>query len=166
MAPSIPSTSTTSRSPDHTSTTTKSSSSFSPTASSAATTRHRQITNLQLPPRPSPILVSTHEEMNPQRRSSMEDCTIYAPPGTWDAPDPTMAYLGLYDGHGGMYDVTKDSRTCSLSINKSLTFGCLLFLSPFSPFVPQLLLTIPHVRKAATWSSIWSMDFCFTLLTN
>ena len=135
MAPSIPSTSTTSRSPDHTPTTTKSASSFSPTASSSATTRHRKITNLQLPPRPSPILVSTHEEMNPQRRSSMEDCTIYAPPGTWDAPDPTMAYLGLYDGHGGTMVTkdSKDSRTRSLSFKKSLTFECLLFLSLFFP---------------------------------
>jgi len=52
-------------------------------------------------PRPSPVLVSSHEEMNPQRRSSMEDCTVYAAPGTWDAPDLDMAFLGLYDGHGG-----------------------------------------------------------------
>ena len=22
-------------------------------------------------------------------------------PGTWGAPDPGMAYLGVYDGHGG-----------------------------------------------------------------
>lgn len=51
--------------------------------------------------RASPILVSSHEEMNPSRRSSMEDCSVYAAPGTWDAPDEDMAYLGIYDGHGG-----------------------------------------------------------------
>jgi serine/threonine protein phosphatase PrpC len=50
----------------------------------------------------SPIMVSSHEEMNPSRRSAMEDCSVYAPPGTWDAPDEDMAYLGVYDGHGGM----------------------------------------------------------------
>jgi len=31
----------------------------------------------------------------------MEDCAIYRHPGTWGAPDQDMAYLGLYDGHGG-----------------------------------------------------------------
>ena len=49
----------------------------------------------------SPVVVSSHEEMNPSRRSSMEDCSVYSPPGTWGAPDQDMAYLGVYDGHGG-----------------------------------------------------------------
>ncbi|KAL3919859.1 MAG: hypothetical protein SGILL_003540 [Bacillariaceae sp.] len=39
--------------------------------------------------------------MNPQRRSSYEDCAVYAPAGTWDAPDPNMAFLCICDGHGG-----------------------------------------------------------------
>eukprot|EP00934_Nitzschia_sp_Nitz4_P004749 Nitzschia sp. Nitz4//scaffold328_size19456//7898//9144//NITZ4_008720-RA/size19456-processed-gene-0.21-mRNA-1//-1//CDS//3329547971//4739//frame0 len=51
--------------------------------------------------RNSPILVAHCEEMNPSKRSSMEDCSVYSPPGTWEAPDPEMAYLGIYDGHGG-----------------------------------------------------------------
>jgi len=54
------------------------------------------------------VLVSTHEEMNPSRRASMEDCTVYSAPGTWGAPDEDMAYLGIYDGHGG--ELTPDLR--------------------------------------------------------
>lgn len=50
----------------------------------------------------SPIsLVSTCEEMNPSRRSSFEDCSIYAPAGTWKVPDENMAFLAVVDGHGG-----------------------------------------------------------------
>jgi hypothetical protein len=51
----------------------------------------------------SPVLVSIHEEMNPAKRSTMEDCCVYSAPGTWDAPDNDMAYLGVYDGHGGTF---------------------------------------------------------------
>ncbi|VEU43784.1 unnamed protein product, partial [Pseudo-nitzschia multistriata] len=51
---------------------------------------------------PPPIcLVSTCEEMNPSRRSSFEDCSIYAPSGTWGCPDANMAMLAVADGHGG-----------------------------------------------------------------
>jgi len=39
--------------------------------------------------------------MNPSRRSSFEDCSIYAPSGTWNAPDENMAFLAVADGHGG-----------------------------------------------------------------
>eukprot|EP00536_Pseudo-nitzschia_multiseries_P004759 jgi/Psemu1/188908/e_gw1.82.83.1 len=46
-------------------------------------------------------LVSTCEEMNPSRRSSFEDCSIYAPSGTWNCPDENMAMLAVADGHGG-----------------------------------------------------------------
>mmetsp|Transcript_92538 Transcript_92538/g.188396 ORF Transcript_92538/g.188396 Transcript_92538/m.188396 type:complete len:386 (-) Transcript_92538:2127-3284(-) len=46
-------------------------------------------------------LVSTCEEMNPSRRSSFEDCSIYAPSGTWNSPDENMAFLAIADGHGG-----------------------------------------------------------------
>ena len=47
------------------------------------------------------MTVSTYEEMNPRRRSTMEDCHVVCAPGTWRAPDPGLAYLGIYDGHGG-----------------------------------------------------------------
>jgi serine/threonine protein phosphatase PrpC len=46
-------------------------------------------------------LVSTCEEMNPSKRSSFEDCSIYAPAGSWNAPDANMAFLSVVDGHGG-----------------------------------------------------------------
>lgn len=46
-------------------------------------------------------LVSTCEEMNPSRRSSFEDCSMYAPSGTWNCPDENMAFLAVADGHGG-----------------------------------------------------------------
>jgi serine/threonine protein phosphatase PrpC len=47
------------------------------------------------------FLVSTCEEMNPSKRSSFEDCSIYAPAGSWNAPDSNMAFLSVVDGHGG-----------------------------------------------------------------
>ncbi len=50
---------------------------------------------------PPVSLVSTCEEMNPSKRSSFEDCSIYAPSGTWNAPDENMAFLAIADGHGG-----------------------------------------------------------------
>mmetsp|Transcript_19826 Transcript_19826/g.48714 ORF Transcript_19826/g.48714 Transcript_19826/m.48714 type:complete len:300 (+) Transcript_19826:192-1091(+) len=48
----------------------------------------------------SPRLVSICEEMNPSKRSTMEDCCVYAKEGTWDGPSD-VAFLGVYDGHGG-----------------------------------------------------------------
>jgi hypothetical protein len=45
--------------------------------------------------------ISTFEEMNPARRCSHEDCSIYEPAGTWGSPDPDMALLAVCDGHGG-----------------------------------------------------------------
>ena len=47
------------------------------------------------------MTVSTYEEMNCKRRSTMEDCHVVCAPGTWRAPDPGLAFLGIYDGHGG-----------------------------------------------------------------
>ena len=52
-------------------------------------------------PLPPISLVSTCEEMNPSKRSSFEDCSMYAPSGTWNAPDENMAFLAIADGHGG-----------------------------------------------------------------
>jgi serine/threonine protein phosphatase PrpC len=48
-----------------------------------------------------PMIVSTFEEMNPNRRDTMEDCHVVHAPATWRAVDPTLAYFGVYDGHGG-----------------------------------------------------------------
>ncbi len=42
--------------------------------------------------------VCVAEEMNPSRRCNMEDCSVVHLPGTWNAADPDMAYLGVYDG--------------------------------------------------------------------
>ncbi|KAG7363997.1 protein phosphatase 2C [Nitzschia inconspicua] len=50
---------------------------------------------------PPIILVSTCEEMNPSRRCTFEDCAVYAPAGSWNVPDPNMAFLAICDGHGG-----------------------------------------------------------------
>jgi serine/threonine protein phosphatase PrpC len=47
------------------------------------------------------LTVSTAEAMNPTRRNTMEDRYVIHAPGTWNAPDPDMAYLAVYDGHGG-----------------------------------------------------------------
>lgn len=54
-----------------------------------------------LPSLPPIVLVSTCEEMNPTRRSTFEDCAVYAPAGTWNVPDPNMAFCCVCDGHGG-----------------------------------------------------------------
>mmetsp|Transcript_15472 Transcript_15472/g.38528 ORF Transcript_15472/g.38528 Transcript_15472/m.38528 type:complete len:390 (-) Transcript_15472:1468-2637(-) len=45
--------------------------------------------------------VSTFEEMNPSRRCSHEDCSLFYDAGTWGSPDPDMALLAVCDGHGG-----------------------------------------------------------------
>ena len=127
------------------------------TTTTTATTRHRKTANLRLP-RPSPILVSTHEEMNPQRRSSMEDCTVYAAAGTWDAPDPTMAYLGLYDGHGGTMS--------HILLEPAPTLSSRLLPYIYPVFFIRSIATKTNVRQAETWSNISSMDFCFILPTN
>jgi len=60
------------------------------------------------------LIVSCSEEMNPSRRCSMEDCTVYAPAGTWGAPDETISYLGVYDGHGGEYRFVPLAKTTLL----------------------------------------------------
>ena len=45
------------------------------------------------------MIVSRHEEMNPKRRSTMEDSSVTYLPGQWGSTD--LALLGVYDGHGG-----------------------------------------------------------------
>jgi serine/threonine protein phosphatase PrpC len=42
---------------------------------------------------------SISSEMNPVRRSTMEDVHVVLPAGSWDNGD--MTYLAIYDGHGG-----------------------------------------------------------------
>lgn len=49
----------------------------------------------------STMIVSTAEEMNPSRRSTMEDCFVFHPPQSWGCPDPNTSFIGVYDGHGG-----------------------------------------------------------------
>ena len=43
-------------------------------------------------------LSCAHEEMNPSRRSTMEDCHRVIPSL---GGDPRISYFGVYDGHGG-----------------------------------------------------------------
>ena len=43
-------------------------------------------------------LSCAHEEMNPSRRSTMEDCHRVIPAL---GGDPRISYFGVYDGHGG-----------------------------------------------------------------
>jgi serine/threonine protein phosphatase PrpC len=47
------------------------------------------------------LIVSVAEAMNPSKRPNNEDVHVTLAPGTWSAPDPDMAYLAVYDGHGG-----------------------------------------------------------------
>ena len=48
------------------------------------------------------VIISTAEEMNPTSRSTMEDCHIFHPAGSWGCNDSNLCYVGVYDGHGGM----------------------------------------------------------------
>jgi len=49
----------------------------------------------------SNLIVSIAEAMNPSKRHTMEDVHVTLNPGTWGCNDPEMAYIGVYDGHGG-----------------------------------------------------------------
>lgn len=44
------------------------------------------------------VLVSSHEEMNPNRRHTMEDVHRIIPSL---GGDNTLSYFAVYDGHGG-----------------------------------------------------------------
>jgi hypothetical protein len=50
------------------------------------------------------MICSIYEAMNAGRRNTMEDVHVVCAPGTWGAPDKDMAYLAVYDGHGGKHD--------------------------------------------------------------
>ena len=48
------------------------------------------------------MFISTHEEMNPSHRSTMEDCHVYYKSNELDFGNSVdMQLLGVYDGHGG-----------------------------------------------------------------
>lgn len=49
------------------------------------------------------IIMSAAEAMNPARRCTMEDVCVLRPAGEWDCPDESVTYVGVYDGHGGMF---------------------------------------------------------------
>jgi hypothetical protein len=59
--------------------------------------------SLQMPQLQQAMIISRAEEMNPTRRSTMEDRCVIHMPGEWNAPDPNMTYVGIYDGHGGTF---------------------------------------------------------------
>jgi hypothetical protein len=53
----------------------------------------------------TPLMIcSIYEAMNAGRRNTMEDVHVVCAPGTWGAPDKDMAYLAVYDGHGGKHE--------------------------------------------------------------
>jgi hypothetical protein len=54
------------------------------------------------------MICSIYEAMNAGRRNTMEDVHVVCAPGTWGAPDKDMAYLAVYDGHGGKHDCLYD----------------------------------------------------------
>lgn len=69
-----------------------------------------------------PLIFSQAEEMNPLRRTTMEDrCVIYEA-GHWNAPDPNMIYIGVYDGHGGREIVDFLDRAMGYHIAEELSF--------------------------------------------
>jgi serine/threonine protein phosphatase PrpC len=47
------------------------------------------------------VLASSHEEMNPNRRHTMEDVHRIVPTL---CGDETLSYFAVYDGHGGKQD--------------------------------------------------------------
>jgi hypothetical protein len=68
-----------------------------PTTPSSLHHNHKELTSFQ------PLIFSKAEEMNPSRRTTMEDQYVIHQAGHWNAPDPNMIYVGVYDGHGGRY---------------------------------------------------------------
>jgi len=66
---------------------------------------------------------SIAEEMNPQRRNTMEDVHVMYQPGTWNCHDPELAYMGVYDGHGGRDTVDFLQDALHVSIAEELRHG-------------------------------------------
>jgi hypothetical protein len=47
------------------------------------------------------LIISEAMNMNPTRRSNMEDAHSICQPGSWNESINHTTFLGLYDGHGG-----------------------------------------------------------------
>jgi serine/threonine protein phosphatase PrpC len=63
------------------------------------------------------MIISTSEEMNPLRRSTMEDVHVILPAGSWKAcHDPNFSYLAIYDGHGGRDTVDFLKQTLATNV--------------------------------------------------
>lgn len=67
-------------------------------ASFASETAEQQTADPAAAPTANYRLVSSFEEMNPRRRSTMEDVHRVVPALGGDSQ---MSYFGVYDGHGG-----------------------------------------------------------------
>jgi hypothetical protein len=87
-----------------------------------------------------PNHISVHEYMNPNKRPHMEDVHVILPApaagavaskwhqnsdtnAVWNCSDPTITYIGIYDGHGGMCAVFFLGFEISV-----LAFGLTLFV--------------------------------------
>lgn len=76
------------------------------------------------------MVCSIYEAMNAGRRNTMEDVHVVCAPGTWGAPDKDMAYLAVYDGHGGKHEFLHDRFSFDSSgWNKFSHLGDLLTIS-------------------------------------
>ena len=56
------------------------------------------------------MIVSVAEEMNPLRRSTMEDSHEIGKEGTWGCKNPDLRALAVFDGHGGKISLTRDEQ--------------------------------------------------------
>lgn len=62
-------------------------------------------------------LACAHDEMNPRRRSTMEDChRVISALGD----DESLSYFGVYDGHGGRQIVDFLDEALEQNISKEL----------------------------------------------
>jgi serine/threonine protein phosphatase PrpC len=62
-------------------------------------------------------LACAHDEMNPRRRSTMEDCHRVIPAL---GDDENLSYFAVYDGHGGRQIVDFLDETLEQNISKEL----------------------------------------------
>jgi len=69
------------------------------------------------------MIISAAEEMNPSRRSTMEDCHVIHESNTWNCGYENMTYLGVYDGHGGRDIAEFLEDNLSSNIANELRYG-------------------------------------------